>query len=171
MYLTRDQTPVILLPQPRVQPSISAGAGANALRHPSLITPLRPWYLRPFFLFARSPAALVGEGKSAFVGCVVFAISSLDSLVFFFPRCYVACVHRFALAPSLCSFFAPARFQSCLINSHPPHVSHPLHATTLHTPSTPLVQIRVSRSKKNKRNAEMRACNIRTRWMPVIREE
>jgi hypothetical protein len=81
MYLTRDQTSVILPPQPRVQSSISAGA-ANALRHPSLITPLRPWYLRLFFLFARSPAALVGEGKSAFVGCVVFAISSLDSLVF-----------------------------------------------------------------------------------------
>jgi hypothetical protein len=170
MYLTRDQTPVILLPQPRVQPSISAGA-ANALRHPSLITPLRPWYLRLFFLLARTPAALVGEGKSAFVRCVVFAISSLGSLVF---SSLVATLLVFTVSLSL-PLFALSSLR--LVFSRASSTLTPLMCRILSTPrlcippSTPLVQIRVSRSKKNKRNAEMRACNIRTRWMPVIREE
>jgi hypothetical protein len=88
----------------------------------------------PDFSFCSKPSCISGRREKCFCWMcdIRYLISGFSCLLF--SRCYVACVHRFALAPSLCSFFTSARFQSCLVNSHPPHVSHPLHATTLHTP-------------------------------------
>jgi hypothetical protein len=93
MYITRDQNPVNSITQPR------------ASNHPSQQeqTPLailasshqlRPWYLRSFFfLFARSPAALI-SGRRIECFCwmcsIRYLISGFSCLLF--SRCYFACL-------------------------------------------------------------------------------
>jgi hypothetical protein len=84
------------------------------------------------FSFCSKPSCISGQRERCFCWMcgIRYLISGFSCLLF--SRCYVACVHRFALAPSLCSFFASARFQSCLVNSQPPSriASSPRHDST-----------------------------------------